>query len=85
MLWGPGTISKLVAGWMAEAGVKRAPGDGVSAHALRHTMASNMLDACRNVRMVQQALGHANVATTDRYLRHATMDELRAAICAGAA
>ncbi|HSS09019.1 MAG TPA: tyrosine-type recombinase/integrase, partial [Acidimicrobiales bacterium] len=43
-------ISRLVSAWMAEAGIKVGSYDGVSAHALRHTFASNMLDRCGNVR-----------------------------------
>ena len=74
------TISKQVSGWMAAAALKAGPYDGVSAHALRHTMASNMLDRCGNVRTVQGALGHVSLATTERYLRCADLDEMRAAM-----
>ncbi|HSS08681.1 MAG TPA: tyrosine-type recombinase/integrase, partial [Acidimicrobiales bacterium] len=56
-------ISRLVSAWMAEAGIKVGSYDGVSAHALRHTFASNMLDRCGNVRLVQEALGHQSLAT----------------------
>ncbi|HSS08861.1 MAG TPA: tyrosine-type recombinase/integrase [Acidimicrobiales bacterium] len=73
-------ISRLVSQWMAEAGIKVGSYDGVSAHALRHTFASNMLDRCGNVRLVQEALGHQSLATTQRYLRHSKMDEMRAAM-----
>lgn len=73
-------ISKLVSGWFAAAGIKSGPYDGNSAHALRHTMASNMLDRCGNVRTVQDALGHVSLATTERYLRHSGLDEMRAAM-----
>lgn len=62
------TISGLVAGWMALAGVKLARRDGVSAHALRHTCATDMLRAGAHLRDVQQALGHAHLATTEVYL-----------------
>jgi integrase/recombinase XerC len=73
-------ISRLVSRWMAAAGLKRGPYDGVSAHALRHSFASNTLERCRNVRTVQGALGHVSLATTQRYLRDVTLDELRAAM-----
>jgi site-specific recombinase XerC len=73
-------ISNLVSAWMDAAGIKSGPYDGVSAHALRHTMASNMLDRCGNVRTVQDALGHVSLATTERYLRHSGLDEMRAAM-----
>ena len=76
------TISVLVSGWMAAAGIKAGAYDGVSAHALRHTFAANMLHRCGNVRTVQTALGHESLATTQRYLPWATLEELRAAMTA---
>jgi integrase len=75
-------VSSYVTAWMTAAGLKTAAYDGISAHALRHTAASNLLDACDNVRTVQQFLGHANLATTDRYLRKANLAQLRAALAA---
>jgi integrase/recombinase XerC len=74
-----GRISKLVSAWMAEAGLKTGRYDGVSAHALRHTAATELLEACGNVRLVQDFLGHANLATTDRYLARTSKAERRAA------
>jgi site-specific recombinase XerC len=41
-----------------------------------------MLDRCGNVRLVQQALGHVSLATTQRYLRRADLDQLRKAMSA---
>jgi site-specific recombinase XerD len=62
------TISGLVSEWMNAARIKRARRDGVSAHALRHTAATDMLRNGAHVRDVQQALGHAHLATTEVYL-----------------
>jgi integrase/recombinase XerC len=67
--WSAATLSRLVRRWMEQAGLKTDKYDGVSAHALRHTAASNLYDATHNVKTVQEFLGHQNVATTDRYLR----------------
>jgi site-specific recombinase XerD len=78
------TLSRQVAGWMDAAGLKSGPYDGMSAHALRHTAASDAFDRCANVRTVQELLGHANIATTDRYLRRADLDAQRAALELGA-
>lgn len=75
-----GRISVLVSRWMAAAGIKTTRYDGISAHALRHTFAANTLRRCRNVRTVQTALGHQSLATTQRYLPWADLDELRAAM-----
>jgi integrase/recombinase XerC len=74
------TLSRQVTAWMDQAGLKSAPYDGMSAHALRHTAASDALDRCGNVRVVQELLGHANLATTDRYLRRADLAAQRAAL-----
>jgi integrase len=73
-------ISMLVSRWMDAAGIKGGRYDGVSAHALRHTAASNLLDGCGNVRLVQEFLGHASLATTERYLRRHSAAEMRAAM-----
>lgn len=64
----PDTISGLVSEWMRLAGVKRQVRDGVSAHALRHTMASDALRGGAHLRDVQHALGHAHLTTTEIYL-----------------
>jgi site-specific recombinase XerD len=53
---------------MSEAGIKRYRRDGVSAHALRHTSATDMLRSGAHLRDVQHALGHAHLATTETYL-----------------
>lgn len=65
---GPGTISRLVSGWMVDSTVKSAPRDGVSAHCGRHTCASDMLLNDAHLRDVQAALGHAHISSTERYL-----------------
>jgi site-specific recombinase XerC len=76
----PERISLLVSAWMQAAGLKADSYDGRSAHALRHTAASNLLDATKDVRLVQGFLGHSNVSVTDRYLRVANLDDLRQAL-----
>lgn len=64
----PGHIGSLVRGWLADAGVKRAPRDGVDAHALRHTALTDMLHSGADVRQVQVIAGHDSLQTTQRYL-----------------
>lgn len=46
----------------------KAAGLAETGHALRHTCATDMLLAGAHLRNVQAALGHANLATTSRYL-----------------
>lgn len=73
-------VGRLVSTWMRDAGVKRRPLDGRSAHALRHTAASDVLDSCGDLRVVQQMLGHAHLQTTAIYLRRARLGQLREAM-----
>lgn len=75
----PDRIGKIVARALVDAGV-HTPGDGRSAHALRHTAASDVLDRCDNVRTVQTMLGHKSLQTTQRYLRRASLGQLRNAM-----
>lgn len=69
----------LMSKWMSEAGVKRYRYDGRSAHALRHTMATDVLDSGANIRHLQVALGHSSLQTTQRYLGW-TADGIRDAV-----
>ncbi len=73
-------LSRLVRGWMREAGVKHAPWDGVSAHALRHTCAQDMLDGGASVDEVRAVLGHRTCATTELFYLRCEPRGLAAAI-----
>jgi integrase/recombinase XerC len=62
-------VSKLVAQWMREAGVKLAAFDGRSGHALRQSAAAHMLENGADIREVRDYLGHASLQSTEAYLR----------------
>lgn len=55
-------------------------GKDCSPHTLRHTYALRALRAGASVPAVSKLLGHASIATTQRYLDHLELDELRDAV-----
>jgi len=68
------TVSGIMSRIMWDAGVKRGRRDGVSAHALRHTAATDILRAGANLRDVQTILGHSHIVTTEVYLPYVVHD-----------
>jgi site-specific recombinase XerD len=60
----PSQVHRIVKAAAARAGLP----PEVSAHWLRHAHASHALDRGAPIHLVQSTLGHANVATTGRYL-----------------
>lgn len=63
-----GRLSRQSAWQVLQDGAQRAGIDaGVSPHTLRHSFATHLLEGGADVRVVQELLGHASVATTQIY------------------
>jgi integrase len=74
-------IGQMTRRWLREAGVKVRPLDGRSAHGLRRTAASDVMERTGDIVAVQEMLGHADVSTTARfYLRRRSVAQLREAM-----
>jgi integrase len=65
---------------MKEVGVKGRPYDGRSAHGLRRTAATDVMDQVHDITVVQAMLGHARPETTALYVKPPSFDRLRASI-----
>lgn len=76
----PRTVSIYMRKWMKKAGVKTQQLDGRSAHGLRRTAASDVMDRSGDVRIVQAMLGHVRIETTAAYLRPVPLDRMREAM-----
>ena len=73
--YNPRTI-ELIVGKAAE---KALIGREVSAHSLRHSFATHLLEAGADVRYIQRLLGHLDVRTTQVYTHVANTDIQRLA------
>ena len=51
-------------------GVKKRP--GLTAYSFRHTVATSLLDADKNVYLVKNLLGHKKTSTTEKYYNYST-------------
>jgi integrase/recombinase XerD len=71
-----GRLTRQGAWGILHAAAERARLAEVSPHTLRHSFATHMLDGGADIRVVQELLGHASVATTQIYTL-ITVDRLR--------
>lgn len=59
------TANDIVHTWAKKAGIKRT----VTCHTFRHSVATHLLKGGADIRHIQALLGHASLATTERYTR----------------
>ncbi|BDU72322.1 tyrosine-type recombinase/integrase [Mesoterricola silvestris] len=70
------TASKIIRDTADKAGIRKR----ITPHALRHTFADSTYLYSRNLVAVKDLLGHATIATTQRYVAHLDQLDLRKAI-----
>lgn len=73
-------ISQHIAKIGYRAGVKEAAYDGRGAHGLRRTFATDLHDSGVPIRHIQKLMRHESLASTEKYLRRSTMDDMRQAL-----
>ena len=67
---GKGLQSAYVRNLFKRLGKKAGIAKRVHPHGLRHTFASGLADEKVDIRIIQRALGHSNLGTTQRYVDH---------------
>jgi site-specific recombinase XerD len=81
-LQGEPMLSSYVRNLFKRLGQKAGLTKRIHAHGLRHSFAAGLADEKVDLRIVQQALGHTSLATTQRYVDHlrptAVIDALKA-------
>jgi integrase/recombinase XerD len=75
----PSRISHIGGEILKHSGIRMRKGDGRTMHGLRAAAGSDVLDECEDPRVAQEFLGHANMATTSKYMRRKGLQAVREA------
>lgn len=73
--WGTPLSPRQVQNLIRQFGMRAMGRGDLHPHTLRHSCATHLLDAGADLRGIQELLGHASIATTQRYT-HVTVDRL---------
>ena len=65
------SVRKMIRIYIDKANINK----DITTHSLRHTFASDLLRECKNIRIVQKALGHSDISSTQIYT-HIVDEEL---------
>ena len=76
----PAYVGELVARWMLTAGVKARPGDGRTAHALRHSCLTEVAEHSPDPWVLAELAGWSSIQTASYYVRRANTDRIRTAL-----
>lgn len=69
------TLNVIVQGWVKKAGIKH----HVTCHGFRHSVATHLLRGGADIRHIQALLGHASLASTERYT-HVEIKDLKSVV-----
>ncbi len=69
------SVRKMIRIYIDKANINK----DITTHSLRHTFASDLLRECKNIRIVQKALGHSDISSTQIYT-HIVDEELEDAM-----